>query len=112
MPITTSFNRGAVVLLHFPFSDQSAAKLRPAVILNPNYPSEDLPVVAVSSISDSLRPCESALQFWREAGLIHPSFVKRALSSVWASLVRRTLGQLRADDLTRLDSALRLWLGL
>ena len=112
MPTTTSFNRAAVVLLPFPFSDQSAAKLRLAVILNPNYPSEDLLVVAVSSISDSLRPGEFALQFWREAGLIRPSFVKRALSSVLSSLVRRRLSQLRAHDLTRLDSALRLWLGL
>ena len=48
MPTTTGYNRGAVVLLPFPFSDQSAAKLRPAIVANPAYPSEDLIVVALA----------------------------------------------------------------
>lgn len=112
MPTTTSYRRGAVVLLPFPFSDQSAVKMRPAVVLHPVYPSDDLLVVAVSSVSDSLRPGEFPLEFWREAGLLHPSFVKRALASCSKDLVRRALGELRAADITRLDNALRLWIGL
>ena len=52
MPTTTSYNRGAVVLLPFPFSDQSSAKIRPAVVANPRYPSDDLLVVAVTSVGD------------------------------------------------------------
>ena len=109
MPTTTSYNRGAVVLLPFPFSDQSSAKIRPAVVANPRYPSEDLLVVAVTSVGDLLRPGEYPVQFWREAGLIHPSFVKRAIASVSAGLVRRQLGQLRDADLAKLDDAIRLW---
>jgi hypothetical protein len=35
MPTTTAYDRGAVVLLPFPFSDQSSAKIRPAIIANP-----------------------------------------------------------------------------
>ena len=112
MPITTSYNRGAVVLLPFPFSDQSAVKLRPAIVAHPAYPSEDLLVVAVTSLGDALRPGEFAIQFWREAGLIHPSFVKRAVASVSKDLVGRTLGELRAGDLIQLNQALRLWFGL
>jgi mRNA interferase MazF len=112
MPPTTSFERGAVVLLPFPFSDQSAAKLRPAVVVSPGYPSADLLVVAVTSVGGVLRPGEFALQFWREAGLLHPSFAKRAVTSVTGGLVRKQLGQLRAADLSRLDESLRLWFGL
>jgi mRNA interferase MazF len=112
MPNTTSYNRGTVVLLPFPFSDQSAVKLRPAIVAHPPYPSEDLLVVAATSVGEGLRPGEFAIRFWREAGLIHPSFVKRALSSVSKELVRRTLGSLHASDVTELDRALRLWLGL
>ena len=112
MPTTTSYNRGAVVLLPFPFSDQSSAKLRPAVIVSPAYPSEDLLAVALTSVGGSLRPGEFAIQFWREAGLIHPSFAKRAIASVSDTLVRRQLGTLGNNDLAQLDSALRAWFGL
>ncbi len=72
----TAYNRGDIVLLSFPFSDQSSAKIRPAVVACPVHPSEDLLVVAVTSVGDELRPGEFAIQFWREAGLIHPSFAQ------------------------------------
>ncbi|MBI3415091.1 MAG: type II toxin-antitoxin system PemK/MazF family toxin [Verrucomicrobia bacterium] len=112
MPTTITYNRGAVVLLPFPFSDQSSAKIRPAVIVSPHYPSDDLLVVAVTSVGDALRPGEFPIQFWREAGLIHPSFAKRAVASVSGELVRKLLGQLQETDLTKLDAAVRLWFGL
>ncbi|MBI3876151.1 MAG: type II toxin-antitoxin system PemK/MazF family toxin [Verrucomicrobia bacterium] len=112
MPTTTSYNRGAVVLLPFPFSDQSSAKIRPAVVASPRYPSDDLLVVGVTSVGESLRPGEFPIRSWREAGLIHPSFVKRAVASVSASLVRRQLGQLGDSDLAKLDDAIRLWFGV
>ena len=112
MPTTTDFKRGAVVLLPFPFSDQSSAKIRPAVVANPIYPSDDLLVVAITSVGDALRPGEFAIQFWREAGLIHPSFTKRAVASVSQNLVKKQLGQLRETDLAKLDDALRIWFGL
>ncbi len=108
----TGYKRGSVLLLPFPFSDQSSAKIRPAVVVNSDYPSEDLLVVAVTSVGDGLRPGEFAFQFWREAGLIHPSFAKRAIASVTGNLVRRQLGQLRESDLAKLDAALALWFGL
>jgi mRNA interferase MazF len=104
-------SRGAVVLLPFPFSDQSSAKIRPAVIVNPRYPSDDLLVVAVTSVGDALRPGEFPIQFWREAGLIHPSFAKRAVASISGALVRKPLGQLHETDLLKLNAAVRLWFG-
>ena len=69
-------------------------------------------MVAVTSVGDGLRPGEFAIQFWREAGLVHPSFAKRAVASVMASLVRKQLGQLPGSDLVKLDNALRVWFGL
>jgi mRNA interferase MazF len=101
-----------VVLLPFPFSDQSSVKIRPAVIVSSHYPSDDLLVVAVTSVGGELRPGEFPIQFWREAGLIHPSFAKRAVASVSGVLVRKPLGQLHETDLVRLNAAIRLWFGL
>jgi len=112
MPTTTNFKRGTVVLLPFPFSDQSSTKVRPAVVVSPDYPSDDLLVVAVTSVGEALRPGEFALDFWREAGLIHPSFAKRAVTSVSRNLVKKQLGRLQADDLAKLDASLGFWFGL
>lgn len=112
MPTTTSYTRGTGVLLPFPFSDQSATKLRPAVVANPTYPSEDLIVVALSSVAGALLPGEYQIQQWRKAGLLHPSFLKRAITSVSRNLVRKPLGNLRPTDLAHLDTTLRSWLGL
>ncbi|HEY5296766.1 MAG TPA: type II toxin-antitoxin system PemK/MazF family toxin [Verrucomicrobiae bacterium] len=108
----TGYKRGSVVLLPFPFSDQSSAKIRPAVVVNPDYPSDDLLVVAVTSVGDALRPGEFAIQFWREAGLIHSSFAKRAIASATGNLVKKQLGQLREPDLAKLNAALKVWFGL
>lgn len=108
----TGYKRGSIVLLPLPFSDQSSAKVRPAAVVSPDYPSDDLLVVAVTSVGDALRPGEFAIQFWRGAGLIHPSFAKRAVASVVSNLVRKQLGQLRESDLAKLDAALGVWFGL
>jgi mRNA interferase MazF len=112
MPTTTVYERGAVVLLPFPFSNQSSAKIRPAIVVNPHYPSEDLLVIAISSVGGTLRPGEFSIQFWREAGLIHPSFCKRAIASVSANLVHKQLGKFHQVDLPSLNAAIRLWFGL
>jgi mRNA interferase MazF len=108
----TVYKRGAIVLLPFPFSDLSSSKVRPAVVANPLYPSNDLLVVAVTSVGGALRPGEFAIQFWREAGLLHPSFGKRAIASVSDQPVRKQLGQLRDSDISQLAAALELWFGL
>jgi mRNA interferase MazF len=112
MPTTTIYKRGAVVRLPFPFSDQSSAKIRPAVVVSPDCPSDDLLVVAVTSVGDALRPGEFPVQFWREAGLIHSSFAKRAVASVTHNLVKKQLGQLHEPDLAKLNGVMGLWFGL
>jgi mRNA interferase MazF len=112
MPITTKLSRGSVVLLPFPFSDQSGVKLRPAIIVSPVYPSEDFIVVGVSSVGSLLRPGEFPIHFWREARLLHPSFVKRAVTTISRDLIRGPLGFLQSEDLTQLNDSLRQWLEL
>ena len=112
MPTTINYNRGAIVLIPFPFSDQSSSKVRPAVIASPSYPSHDILVVAETSGGESLRPGEFAIQFWREAGLVHPSFIKRAIASVAGNLVRKQLGRLQESDFKKLDEAVSFWFGL
>lgn len=99
-------------MVPFPFSDQLGVKLRPAAVVNPAYPSEDLIVVAISSVGGNLRPGEFPIRLWREAGLKHPSFIKRALTIISRDLVHEKLGSLHDTEMTALESSLQFWLGL
>jgi mRNA interferase MazF len=112
MPSMTNFERGDIVLLPFPFSDQSSSKIRPAIIAHSKYPSDDLLVVGITSVGDSLRPGEFLLRSWKNAGLLHVSYVKRTVATVSFNLIRRRLGRVDNDDLAEFDAAIRLWFGI
>ena len=52
MPSTTSFSQGDVVLVPFPFTDLTATKQRPAVVVSPdrlNIVRADVIVAAITS---------------------------------------------------------------
>lgn len=56
-----NYLRHEIVLVHYPFSDLSGGKLRPAVIVSPVHPSEDVIVVALTSRVARLLPGEFIL---------------------------------------------------
>jgi mRNA interferase MazF len=73
MPPTTGYSFGDVVLVPFPFTDQSGRKKRPAVIVSSaQYHAErrDLVIMAVTS---QIRPRPAFGEFtvaeWEKAGL-------------------------------------------
>ncbi len=106
------FSRSDVLLVPYPFSDLSAAKVRPAVIVNAARPSRDLLVVPLTSRTTGLLIGEFVLSDWKAAGLNVPTAVKRALFTIEQRLVRHTVGTLSSTDTQHLDTSLRAWLGL
>jgi|SRR6185437_11298997 len=112
MPNTTSFDRGDVVLATLPFSDLSGIKKRPAVVVSTTHPSVDCFLLPLTSQLSNLQPGEFALVDWKSAGLLYPSVVKRGLFTMDQSCISRRLGRLAAEDLKKMDTALRRWLGL
>ncbi|MBI5525577.1 MAG: type II toxin-antitoxin system PemK/MazF family toxin [Deltaproteobacteria bacterium] len=112
----TTFERGDVVLVPVPFSDLSAVKKRPAVVISSdehNRQSVDLVITAITSRSFMPgRVGECVLEKWSEAGLAKPSVVKPAVSTIEQRLVTRKLGRLVPDDQRNLDAALRSLLQL
>jgi mRNA interferase MazF len=111
MTSTISYDFGDVVLVPFPFTDQTATKRRPAVVVSSSrYHREhrDLILIAVTSQS---RPAavvgEAALAQWRAAGLLKPSVIKPVLTTIDQILVLRKLGRLHAQDLQTLRDSLR-----
>jgi mRNA interferase MazF len=104
----TVCNPASVVLVHFPFTDLSATKKRPAVVLSSAEHTELhgdvvlLPLTSVAQAGDASR-----LVHWREAGLLKPTWAKPLIATVSQSLVLRVLGTLHPKDQTCVRSVLK-----
>lgn len=100
---------GDVVLVPFPFTDQSGAKKRPAVIVSGSgyhASRRDLVIMAITSqVRQPLGFGEALINDWQAAGLIKPSVLKPVFTTIEQGLVVRTLGTLSATDLRTLREA-------
>ena len=61
-----SYSRSEVILVRYPFSDLSTAKVRPAVVVGVSHASEDSLIVPLTSRTMGLLAGEFALTDWRE----------------------------------------------
>jgi mRNA interferase MazF len=104
--------KGDVVLVSYPFSDLSATKVRPAVIVHAPHVSQDSLIVPLTSRLATLLPGEFVLSGWAQAGLNVPSAVKRGIYTLHSRLILKCIGRVTPADLTQLEQALRNWLGL
>ena len=115
MPSTTSYDFGDVVLVPFPFTDQTATKKRPAVVVSSdayNKSKRDVLLMAITSqLSGYARFGEVVLADWKAAGLLKASTIKPILTTIEKSLIIRTLGKLTEPDLSALKDALKIVLG-
>jgi mRNA interferase MazF len=116
MPPTTSYKRGDILLVPFPFSDQTAAKQRPALVISVDSFNEsglDFLIMAITSQTQGpFRVGEFLIRDWQHGGLLKPSAIKAAFATIEAKLVRRKLGHLSDYDLGQLGKALHQLLGL
>ena len=110
MPSMTGFKFGDIVLVPFPFTNQSAAKKRPAVVISSDtYQRErpDLIIMAVTSqVRTALTVGEIIVSDWQGAGLLKPSAIKPVIATIEKPLVIKTLGRLKNDDQAALRSAI------
>ena len=111
----SDYEFGDVVLVPFPFTDQSTTKQRPAVVVSSTrYHAErpDLILMAVTSLQRESPPVgELSVRGWQAAGLLKPSAIKPILTTIEKRLVRKRLGTLNDDDRAGLRHALALILG-
>jgi mRNA interferase MazF len=104
----TACSSASVVLVRFPFTDLSATKKRPAVVLSSDTFSNChgdvvlVPLTSVPQSDDALR-----LLHWREAGLLKATWLKPLIATVSQSLVQQTLGALHEEDCPRVASMLK-----
>ena len=108
----SSYSRGEVVLIRYPFSDLSGAKTRPAIIVKASHPSVDVLIVPLTSKVTALLPGEFVLKNWSQAGLNVQTAVKRGIYTVQETLIIKTVGQISDVDSKTLDLSLRQWLNI
>jgi mRNA interferase MazF len=116
MPSTTAYSFGDVVLVPFPFTNQTASKKRPAVVVSSNtYNERRHDVIVMAITSQVLRPAgaigEVLLDDWKGAGLPKPSLVKAVVATLEQPLIVRKLGSLQDSDLRSLRLALQRIIG-
>ncbi len=96
MPTMTGCEFGDVVLVPFPFTDQTTTKKRPAVVVSSDAYHRDRPDVILMAVTSQVRPAtcigEAAVQQWKETGLLKPTVLKLFLATVEKGLVIRKLG--------------------
>lgn len=119
MPSTTTYSHGDVVVVNVPYSAQTGAKPRPALVASVESFHRRLLDVIVCPISSQPRyyrepgPGDCPLKHWKGVGLRHPSAVRISnLLAVEKKLVKRVLGRLHAEDLARVEQGLREAFGL
>ncbi len=107
-----SYSKPEVVLVCYPFSDLTSAKVRPAIVVNVAHASQDLFVVALTSKTSGLLSGEFVLAEWKKAGLNVETAVKRGIYTIKETLVRKRVGKLEDVDAEQLEKSLRSWLDL
>jgi mRNA interferase MazF len=112
----TAYEKGDVVLVQFPFSNQAVHKKRPAVIISSNTYnniSSDVVIMAVTSqIGKAIVIGECLITNWQEAGLLKPSVIKTAISTIEQSLISKKIGRLSQNDLLSMEGTLKEFLDL
>ncbi|MBN1771658.1 MAG: type II toxin-antitoxin system PemK/MazF family toxin [Deltaproteobacteria bacterium] len=111
----TSCEFGDAILVPFPFTDQTATKKRPAVVVSSAAYHRDRPDVILMAVTSQpasgSRVGEVVVARWREAGLLKPSVIKPLVATAERGLLIRKLGRLADEDLELLRGALRVVLG-
>ena len=115
MPSTTVYDFRDVVLVPFPFTDQTNTKKRSAVVVSStvyNSTPHDLIVIAVTSqVRTPLAVGEVDVVDWKKAGLLKVSVIKPVLTTIERQLVLKKLGRLEQTDGDELRTALSVILG-
>jgi mRNA interferase MazF len=108
------YGTGDVILVPFPFTDLSAIRVRPAVVVSTEaYASETKDVIVAMVTSQPYHgQTDLALQDWREAGLIYPSWVRIKLATLEERLIQFSPGRLSNRDISDVETHLRLALGI
>lgn len=111
-----TFERLTVVRVPFPFTDRTAPKNRPALVISDagtfNGPAGHSVMAMITSAANPPWPLDCPIGDLASAGLPAPSKVRFKLFTLDHRLVRGELGHLGPEDAERVGEALARLLGL
>jgi len=106
---------GDVVLVQFPFTNQTASKQRPAVVISNrayNFARPDIVIMAITSqLHTKSSLGEVWISQWQAANLLKPSAVKPVFATLEQRLILKQLGRLHPSDQAALRQAIASVLG-
>jgi len=106
----STFCVGDVVLVPFPFTDQSTTKKRPAVVVSSEPYNASWPDIVIMAITSRVRmPLsfgEAMIIDWRDAGLLEESVLEPVITTIEQGLVSRRMGKLSGVDAKALDTGM------
>ena len=112
----TPYNKGDVVLVLFPFTNQAGGKPRPAIVLSVAEYNQTCPDVVIASVKSNPQPVhhlgDQAITDWQGAGLAYASIAQVKIVTVESAIILRKIGELQPSDMSRLEAGLRQALGL
>lgn len=111
----TAYNFGDVVLVPFPFTDQTTTKQRPATVISSEAYHRARFDVILLAVTSQVRPTpavgEVIVQDWKGAGLLKPSVLKPVITTIEQRLIIKKLGRLKEDDRIALKHAISTVIG-
>lgn len=111
----TNYKFGVIVLVPFPFTDQTATKKRPAVIVSSNVYNQNRPDIVIMAVTSQIHGSgyfgDLHIQKWQHAGLLKPSVIKPIFTTIEKGLVIKKLGSMADIDLASLTEGLQTILG-
>ena len=111
-----AYERGDVLLVPFPFSDLTATKVRPAIVVSSDTYHSTEPDLILAALTTNLVQVKStvdyALKGWKAAGLKYPSAFKPVVFTLDPDRVIHHVGALNKSDLKEVDQRLKRALGL
>ena len=112
----TTYNFGDVLLVPFPFTDQTTTKKRPTIVISSdsyNQSKLDLLLIAVTSqVKIPLQFGEILITEWSNAGLLKTSVIKPIITTLEKQLVIKKLGKLATPDIEALQNLLQQIIGI
>lgn len=110
-----AYQKGDIVLVPFPFTDLSATRTRPALVVSvPEYETATGDIIcSMITSAPHATPYDYQISDWRGANLLRPSWVRAAkVVTLAPSLIRFQPGRLPASEIPEIEERVRLALGL
>lgn len=109
MPSTTTYEKWDVVLVSFPFTDFTALKRRPAIVVSPNAVNsgDDFTLLFVTSrLTGPPRIGDHRIVRWKEAGFPKPSLARMKFVTAHKSVIVKRFGRLEIEDQQAIEAIL------